>query len=505
MTFNLRIDSVGFSGREEAVDLRESDLVVLIGPNNAGKSLALREILVHLTEGVADDGVKVVANLGFTRSGDLNDFEQWIKEAASFVPRDGQSHPKIVGPSGELNFEYAQGVWQQTGSLGALTPFLVSLVDAETRLQLSQSVGNFDVVHGQAQTPLQRLVQDHAAEVRVSAAVERAFGNPISVTRAGGSIIHLHIGKPQAEARLDNPVYLRELASLPLVSEQGDGVRSFVGLTMTLEATPYPVVLVDEPEAFLHPPQAKEMGRQLARSNGRQRFVATHDSDVLMGLIDYASSPTIIRLRRDGDKNVPAVLNHEQIKALWRDPAFRYSNLLDGLFHRGVVICEAEGDATLYAAALDAEQERQEQPASDLLFTQCGGKHKMPAAINALRPMGVPVRVIADVDVLRDQGLLSRIVHSLGGDWESLEHRWRRTANAVESLPLEAATIGDVYTRLNTILGENPAARISEQQTRSIREATKRFDGWRQVRDRGGVLASLRGDAHADAQILLDA
>ncbi len=85
---------------------------------------------------------------------------------------------------------------------------------------------------------------------------------------------------------------------------------------------------------------------------------------------------------------MPAVLDRSQIVRLWSDPSFRYSNMLDGLFHSGVVICEAGGDARLYAAALDADLEGEHGPASDLLFTECGGKHKLPDAIGALRPLG---------------------------------------------------------------------------------------------------------------------
>jgi AAA domain, putative AbiEii toxin, Type IV TA system len=504
MPFGLCIDSVRFSGQDEPVQVGGGDLIVLIGPNNAGKSLALREIVLHLSGPMEGDDVRVVTDVEARRIGDLDDFDAWIREAATFVPRQASVESRVVSPAGELNFGYAKNVWSQIGPFAALTPFLACLVDAEARLQLTQSVESFDVVHGQAKNPLQRLVQDHTAEARLSAAVSRAFGQPITVTRAGGSTLHLHLGETQAEARLDNPAYLAELAALPLVSQQGDGVRSFIGLSMVLEATPYPIVLVDEPEAFLHPPQAREMGRQLALSNGRQRFVATHDSDVLLGLLDHAAAPIIIRLRRDGDKNIPAVLNQEQVSTLWSDPAFRYSNLLNGLFHRGVVICEAEGDATLYAAALDAEQENRDEPSSDLLFTQCGGKHKMPVAIDALKPMGVPVVVIADVDVLREEHLLSRIIGSLGADWASLRDAWHVVARAVESLPVEAAAIGDIQDRLSTVLGSDRTARISEDQTRQIREATKRSDGWRQVRERGGLMASLRGEAHGVATKLLE-
>ena len=50
------------------------------------------------------------------------------------------------------------------------------------------------------------------------------------------------------------------LAALPLIETQSDGVRAFAGLLLTLIAVRHPVLLLDEPETFLHPPQARAFG-----------------------------------------------------------------------------------------------------------------------------------------------------------------------------------------------------------------------------------------------------
>jgi hypothetical protein len=191
------------------------------------------------------------------------------------------------------------------------------------------------------------------------------------------------------------------------------------------------------------------------------------------------------------------------VKELWQDPSFRYSRLLDGLFHRGAVICEADGDATLYAAALDAELEEREEPASDLLFTQCGGKHKMAAAIRALKPMGVPVASVLDLDVLREESLIEEIVTALGGAWSDFAAAWNIGRSAIQSLAVEAAPIGDVADEIAETLGEDRTVRLSEQQSRRIRTITKRIDGWKQVKQRGGVAAVPHGDARAAADDLV--
>ncbi|WP_304722163.1 AAA family ATPase [Conexibacter sp. CPCC 206217] len=91
---------------------------------------------------------------------------------------------------------------------------------------------------------------------------------PIHVNRAGGSQLHLHLGAPDIQPRLDSVEYLNALDGLPLVPDQGDGMRSFIGLLLTILSSSHPLILVDEPEAFLHPPQAVSWGGSLPRRRG---------------------------------------------------------------------------------------------------------------------------------------------------------------------------------------------------------------------------------------------
>jgi AAA domain, putative AbiEii toxin, Type IV TA system len=294
----------------------------------------------------------VVKEVLAKREGTVEELTGWLIESAAQrrAPAEGSG---FVSPTGVfLRTSLISQIWTQD-NLIELSKFFVLRADAEARLRLASSVNSVDAAHGEASNPLQRLLKSHAAELRLSKAVKSAFNVEVCVNRAGGSQLSLHLGRPLEEARLDNPEYLAELKELPLVSEQGDGMRAFIGLMMTLSATDYPVVLIDEPEAFLHPPQAGELGRQLAASSTQQRFIATHSADVLLGLLDGEASLVVIRLRRGDCETVASVLDHEHISALWQDASLRYSNLLDGLFHSGVVVCEADGDARLYAAALD--------------------------------------------------------------------------------------------------------------------------------------------------------
>jgi ABC-type cobalamin/Fe3+-siderophores transport system ATPase subunit len=496
MSFGFRVIGITFSGTSEQIVIN-TDVVVLVGPNNAGKSRALREIAANLEE---SDETAVVEDLAFEKGGSGGDLRDWILERT--IPGDPPAYRTAA--SGTILLQFSIDQWDaERPSVSTIAGLLALRANAETRLQLASSVPSVDIRLAVAKEPLQRLLRDHAAERRLSDAVQRAFDIPIHVNRAGGSQLHLHLGTPDVEPRLDSEDYLHALDGLPLVPEQGDGMRSFIGLLLTILASSHPLVLIDEPEAFLHPPQARELGRQLAAPENQQLIVATHSVDVLLGLLDRARSVTVIRLTRHGDRNRAAVLDGERVAALWRDPVLRYSRLLDGLFHRGVVVCEAEGDVRLYNAALDARLERNGEAAADVLFTSTGGKHKLAAAVAALRPLGVPVAVITDLDMLRDERPLRELVEGLGGEWSRFETDARRLRALVAAKETVAPTVDSIRAQLLLTLGENGVARVTEEQSRRIREITKVRDGWGVARDSGGVAALPHGDTNEVARRLI--
>lgn len=164
-------------------------------------------------------------------------------------------------------------------------------------------------------------------------------------------------------------------------------MRSFMGLMLALAAGQYQLLMIDEPEAFLHPPQARQLGRRIAtESPDTQVIVATHDVNILRGLLEAEShTVSVVRLTRRGSENVPALLSSEDVAELWQDPVLHYSNALEGLFHRGVVICEADTDARFYGSVLDAMSRKQQARSHELLFTESGGKDRLHVLARALR------------------------------------------------------------------------------------------------------------------------
>lgn len=136
-------------------------------------------------------------------------------------------------------------------------------------------------------------------------------------------------------------------------------------------------MIVDEPEAFLHPPQATALGRSLGEiviENSQQLILATHDRNLLAGLLESEVPLSVVRVDRN-QSPLAKQLTADRLKEVWKQPALRYSNVLDGLFHRLVVLVEADADGRFYSAALDILflEGKTTVPSSDVLFVPCGG------------------------------------------------------------------------------------------------------------------------------------
>jgi hypothetical protein len=94
----------------------------------------------------------------------------------------------------------------------------------------------------------------------------------------------------------------------------------------------------------------------------------------------------------------------------------KFTSVLSGVFHKRVIICESDPDCMFYSALLDIPEVHGPQY-PDVLFVQAGGKHRMYLLASALRALDVNVDVIADIDVLNDETVLTE---ACGSPWRKL-------------------------------------------------------------------------------------
>jgi hypothetical protein len=485
----VAITSLTFSD-DTKVSFSQDDVVLVVGPNNAGKSAALRAIRDKL-QGEAFS--PVLQALEIQRIGSPETLSSWL---VGWTVRQSGS------PVGDPVFQaLGQSVQQSTAShfwqrgdhvLGALSRWFCHFLSADERLRISNPPGNIALLHADPIHPIHFLQRDDELEFRLSAKFRKAFGIDLIVHRNAGNQVPLHVGaRPIPGPGKDrvSKEFIEELEKLPTLHDQGDGMRSFAGVLLSTSVGKESIMLIDEPEAFLHPPQARLLGTTLVqdRHKDRQLFIATHSTDILRGVLD-AESPAVkvLRVQRSEDKNTVRMLDNHRIKELWGDPLLRYSNILDGLFHERVVVCEADSDCRFFAAVLDAviASKSDDSKRPDLMFTHCGGKSRLPVVVRALREVDVPVNAVADFDVLSEEEPLKSIIGALGIDWASLQKDWQIVKSAVDSKKPDLST-EEVKNEILKVLTETSTQFFPSKAKIHIQAILRRSSAWAHAKSVG--------------------
>ena len=265
-------------------------------------------------------------------------------------------------------------------------------------------------------------------------------------------------------------------------------MRSFAAVILhALAERPFNPIL-DEPEAFLHPPQARLLGRYIAERKGdtsSQLFKATHNTDVLEGLIECGSDKVrIFRLRREGNVNHIKELSKQHTKSVTEDILARFSRVFDGVFFEHVVICEADADCMFYQSFLSLPAISGDRR-PDVLFVHAAGKHRMAKLTDTLRSLDVPVSVIADVDILNDERMFKDLFEELGGNWEEVKSHWKAVSDHVVNRrsPRSAEQVADLIRKeLEDVAG---LAEFPKEREQTIKRIFKDDSPWSALKGSG--------------------
>ncbi|MGH3626895.1 MAG: ATP-dependent nuclease, partial [Sciscionella sp.] len=252
------------------------------------------------------------------------------------------------------------------------------------------------------------------------------------------------------------------------------------------------IQFLDEPEAFLHPPQARLLGRYIAESRRQksQLFIATHSTDILDGLLEGSSnSVRIVRLRRDGNVNRIKELGKEKTLAIAKDTLTRFSRVFDGIFFEHVIVCESDADCMFYQSILNLPSISGDRR-PDVLFVHTAGKHRMANVASTLRALDVPVSVVADIDVLNEEGTFRTLIEGVGGNWSDIYPHWRAVSSAVIALrpPLNATQVaGMIASEISGVAGTDEFPSDKEAAIKRIFRTTS---PWSSVKQSGRAALS---------------
>jgi hypothetical protein len=255
MEARIWISEVEFNDSSK-VHFDKNDITVFVGPNNAGKSASLKEIAKLLR--TRNDKSIVLKTITIEKEGDEEGLLSFI-ELHSKKHFQGNPEPSYSGYGYSIYAPNIKHHWANyKNGFGDLFPIFVNIISTEARLTSANPAHNIKLTSEPPAHPIHFLQKSDELERKFSDYFKQAFRMDLIVHRNAGNVVPLYVGeKPilgNGEDRVSES-YLHRLEKLDELHLQGDGMRSFVGVLLNTFISSHSILLIDEPEAFLHPPQ----------------------------------------------------------------------------------------------------------------------------------------------------------------------------------------------------------------------------------------------------------
>lgn len=487
----IYVDSITFSDGK-TYQLNENDIIVFTGANNVGKTHTLIEISNAMKSIYTEN--HVIKDISFQKKGTSEDF---INNCT--LKKGYYRYSNLIFPP--ENVQYMKECWD-TQVTDVFTPGFLNFISTEKRLSAGNpaDITQMDLNYEEASS-IFKIYQNDNLEKTISSYFKEAFGESLILNRVEGAVIPFYVGTPplmkEGEDRM-SVGYVERLQQLPRLETQGDGIRSFAGVLIDVFTGKQSITLIDEPEAFLHPPQAKLLGKILLNNipEKKQLFISTHSEDFLKGLLEVENNNVkLFRINREQNINKLSLLDNIGIKTIWNDPLLRYSNILSGLFHSKVVLCEADTDCLFYQAMVNAIDYGEKNIKNDILYIHCGGKKRLKTVIKALKALDVKIVVIADIDILNNaekDDTFEEVTKALGIDWNRLKTKREIILEYVASQRAQLDT-SDVKKEINKILESVNSDFFPNHKAKEINAVVKKASAWSKIKEVG--YRFFRGDA----------
>lgn len=310
--------------------------------------------------------------------------------------------------------DHDERIARKSRILSLIGPLLVSLSCTEDRLLTSIGAQHYGF-RADRTNLLSRVYSCDPTLASISPVSKKLFGKDVIIDPLSeGGYLLLKVAENFDSFR-ESPKELSEANSLVLdaspLRREGDGFRSFIAVCLALLADDSPVLLIDEPESFLHPVQAFELGGLIGRAakDGNQIFVATHSPHLLSGVLDSSDCEgiRIIRMNHSPSWGVTA-LDNDAITQLLGDPFLRNTRVFEGLFARFVLVVESESDELVYRLLLN------KLGITYVSIINVHSKDRVCSAIGFYRSLHVHCGAIVDFDILNDAGKWKKLVNSFG-------------------------------------------------------------------------------------------
>lgn len=406
------IKKIKFNDNTE-IELSNDDIVVFVGANNVGKSRALKDIKNDILESSSKKVIVDEIEYQDTNFEEIN--------MMNYFKNNFELGPNGYDIAVDVNYTYNYNEHNFQNVKSGDKHFykvLFSFLSTESRLNMTAPISYSFIKDKLSFGIMRKLERDKKSITKLNDILFSCFGKKIDISEGlwQGAVSKLYKFGTKDEIDKSVSADTREarclLEVLENLDDQGDGIRSAVAILASLITTTHSLYLIDEPETFLHPPQARILGRNIVDlSQNKQCFISTHNIDLVRGMLekDYARIK-IIKINRTDNVNEFHVLDNDSIKVISNDKNLKYSNILNGLFYNTVVLCENESDCKFYSALLEKIDSDCYQ---NTLFCAVGGKDQFKIIIPLLNKLKINFLVIADLDLINNRDKLKDLINSI--------------------------------------------------------------------------------------------
>jgi predicted ATPase len=417
----------GASQASPLLEFQTTPITIFVGPNNSGKSKLIREIFEQVTQGHVSSG-QIISDQIFLQDYDyeqarslLREFEVPLQLGEVLRPDHimvgglggrSQAHlPTILRGLTQFN-TLVEGDHHKTQTAQQLLRYKVKLLDGQSRIALcnDQALGDLQTT---ATTSFQILWRNDQLRENLREIVFDALGDYLTFDPTGGGTIRLRLSQRKPEDVEEEQSLTQRAANFhakaALLGQASDGAKAFCGIMAEVMAGKPDLLLIDEPEAFLHPTLsfklAKNLAKQMAGSQKRL-FVSTHSPNFLMGCVSAGVPVNVVRLTYRNRVATARILPSDELRKAMRNPLLRSAGVLSALFYENVVVTEGDTDRAFYHE-INERLLSQDQPdlgIPNCLFLNGTGKDQIPTIMGMLRSFGIPAAGIYDLDFIGQGG-----------------------------------------------------------------------------------------------------
>jgi ABC-type cobalamin/Fe3+-siderophores transport system ATPase subunit len=453
---NRVILKFGPTASSSKLTIEPTSITVFVGPNNSGKSKIIGEIAHQCIQGGDAPGDVILDHIEFDRFDEsragkaIEDLPIEPKHPAAgkdFISvRQGRNIIQIYRPSlFQALLDPNDQEKRKVFSSNYLKPKTLVL-NGRNRIDLVREQPGEDLLQP-AKSSFQKLFKDDALRSRLSKIVQKSLESYLVIdpTKMGSLRLRLSLAPPpsaEIERGLGEASVTFHNAAQD-IAEASDGAKAFIGIMAEILAGDPKVLLMDEPEAFLHPALSYNLGREVAQSlaaTDKRMFVSTHSPQFLMGCIQSGVSVNVVRLTYRGGVPTARLLPSVEIIQLMRNPLLRSVGVISALFYESVVVTEADPDRAFYQE-INERLLRHNRGIPNCVFLNAQNKQTIPTIVGPLRSLGIPTAAVYDIDLVKDGGsVAAKFMQSAG--FPGLAQQALTTMRSHLAMALQAADAG---------------------------------------------------------------